>query len=156
MGQNPDAADEGRASDPWHLDGLRLTPEQVAASEKVEPSDGLEAGPGLPSYEDFVAGPVDMAWFRKVFEMHNYTYSWVGLNLWRLRAIGQGKPFRVSNVLASTWGIDADKKSRAFNALQRAGLIEVFKEPGKAPMVRVLDLPETVYVRKKVRERRIR
>lgn len=89
----------------------------------------------------FIKGPLPLAWFSKACLLHRTALA-TALALWYLSGLNKGKKdnlkvtsatlrrFRVSNRAA---------KYRALEALEKAGLIQVKREPGKNPLVTICE-----------------
>lgn len=87
-----------------------------------------------PIQGKFIAGPVDVSWVVQASRL-GVKALLVGLALWHLKKLRQTDTFVVSNLMMQEWGVQADAKSRALRALERAGLIRVERRGKRSPQV---------------------
>jgi hypothetical protein len=112
----------------WDPSSLRLDPERVKRSATRQ---GRRAS---PIRGKFIAGPIDVSWVVQASRL-GVKAQLVGLALWHIRGLRREDTFIVSNLMLQEWGVQADAKSRALRALERAGLIRVERRGKRSPRV---------------------
>ena len=87
----------------------------------------------------FLRGPIPWQWIIRASELLGKALV-VGLCLWRLKCATKKNAILLSNVELEPFGVDRAAKSRAFAALERAGLISIERHRGRWSMVTLLEL----------------
>jgi DNA-binding transcriptional ArsR family regulator len=88
----------------------------------------------------FLKGPIPWDWVIAAAQLPGKALA-IGLCLWRLSGAKKSTSVVLSNSELAPFGIDRPAKSRALAALEKAGLIEVARKPGRWPTVTLLGLP---------------
>lgn len=88
---------------------------------------------------EFFAGPIDMEWLCKAAMLNGASLQ-VALMLFHLRKLRRLDWVPLSNLAMEQMGVSPDAKTRAIAALENADLIEVKRQAGKSPMIKVLDI----------------
>ena len=117
----------------WDPSSLRLTQDGVRRLQ-----GGTRRGRrASPITGKFIAGPIDVSWVVRARRL-GATALLVGLAIWHLRKLRQADTFIVSNIMLQEWEIQADAKTRALRALERAGLIIVERRSKRSPRVTLI------------------
>jgi DNA-binding transcriptional ArsR family regulator len=82
----------------------------------------------------FLKGPVPWDWIIRASELPGRALI-VGLCLWRLSGAMGNRTVTLGNAELEPFGIDRAAKSRALDALEKAGLIKAERKPGRWPIV---------------------
>jgi DNA-binding transcriptional ArsR family regulator len=85
----------------------------------------------------FLKGPVPWNWIARAYELRGKALI-VGLCLWRLSGALGNRTMTLGNAELEPIGIDRAAKSRALDALEKAGLIRAERKPGRWPIVTLL------------------
>ena len=117
----------------WDPSYLRLNVGGVTGSQGAT-RQGRRAS---PIRGKFIAGPIDVSWVVQASRL-GVKAQLVGLALWHIRGLRREDTFIVSNLMLQEWGVQADAKSRALRALERAGLIRVERRGKRSPRVALI------------------
>jgi DNA-binding transcriptional ArsR family regulator len=98
-------------------------------------ADNLLGSSGL-----FLKGPVPWPWIVAAAALPGKALL-VGLCLWRLSGAMKSRTVGLGNADLMHVGIDRAAKSRALSELERAGLVEVERKPGRFPSVTLTTAP---------------
>jgi DNA-binding transcriptional ArsR family regulator len=85
----------------------------------------------------FLKGPVPWEWLIRASGLPGKALT-VGLCLWRLSGAMGNRTVTLGNAELEPFGIDRPAKSRALDALEKAGLIKAERKPGRWPIVTLL------------------
>lgn len=86
---------------------------------------------------EFFAGPIDMEWLCEVGKLKGAALQ-VAIMISHIGKMRNLVWIPLSNHAMARIGVSADAKSRALISLEKAGLIEVKRQIGKSPRVKVL------------------
>ena len=87
-----------------------------------------------PYRELFLRGPVPMGWLGKAAALHGKTLH-VAIALWWRHGIAKGQPFKLTQQVTKCLHVGRDAASEGLVRLERAGLIQVERRPGKRPII---------------------
>ncbi len=82
----------------------------------------------------FVKGPIPLSWIRKCRTCHSEALA-LALIIRMFSDMKGGQPVIVSDKASKMLGIGTDTRRRALAALEKAGLVRVVRQPGRAPLV---------------------
>lgn len=85
----------------------------------------------------FLRGPIPLHWLGSAAALPGKTLH-VGIALWWLHGICEGKPFKLTQKALQTLNVERDATSAALARLEVAGLICVVRKPGRRPTVSVV------------------
>jgi DNA-binding transcriptional ArsR family regulator len=85
----------------------------------------------------FLKGPVPWDWIVRASALPGKALV-IGLCLWRLQGATTSPTVTLSNAELSPFGIDRAAKSRALDALEKAGLITAERKRGRWPIVTLM------------------
>lgn len=88
---------------------------------------------------EFFAGPIDMEWLCEAAKLNGASLQ-VALMILHIKKLKQLDWVPLSNHAVARMGVSPDAKSRAIGALENANLIEVKRQAGKSPLIKVLDI----------------
>jgi hypothetical protein len=88
-------------------------------------------------YDRFLKGPVPWDWIVRASALPGKALV-IGLCLWRLQGATKSPTVTLSNAELSPFRIDRAAKSRALDALEKAGLITAVRKTGRWPIVTLL------------------
>ena len=91
----------------------------------------------------FLKGPIPTRWLKTAAGLTGRALE-VGLALWYKHGLlGQADSIAVTNALVQVIGpISRKARYRALNALEKARLVAVTRQPGRAPRAMILDVGE--------------
>jgi hypothetical protein len=89
------------------------------------------------SGDRFLKGPIPWSWITAAAALPGQALL-VGLCVWRLAGAMKSETVSFGNSDLKPLGIDRPTKSRALRALERAGLINVNRQPGRFPKVSLI------------------
>jgi DNA-binding transcriptional ArsR family regulator len=116
------AGDFAPAADPIGADETRLESIEMKTQRR---------------HNRFLKGPVPWDWIARAYELPGRALI-VGLCLWRLSGALGNRTVTLGNAELKPFGIDRASKSRALDALEKAGLIRAERKPGRWPIVTLL------------------
>jgi hypothetical protein len=119
--------------DPFDLEWLKLSTPPVPLSPHRLPRH--------KSGEKFVKGPVPWSWIEAAGRLRGQALL-VGMLLWREAGCVKSRTVRLSQSRAAGLGMHRDTAKRALRSLQEAGLVSLYRRPGRALDVTLLDAPE--------------
>ena len=82
----------------------------------------------------FLRGPIPLDWLGSAAVLPGKTLN-VGIALWWLHGMTNGKPFKLTQKALQTLNVERDAASAALLRLEQAGLIQVVRQPGQRPTV---------------------
>jgi hypothetical protein len=89
----------------------------------------------------FIHGPIFLDWLEPALKHQGKGPLALALAIhFKSRCEPDASSIRVSNRLADQFGVSKDAKRAALKALERDGLIEVVRQDGKSPRVRMIDV----------------
>lgn len=88
--------------------------------------------------EKYLAGPVPLPWLARAARLPGQSLQ-VALVLWHQVQVRRAA-IRPSRELLASFGVSPDAATRAYAELERAGLICVVREKGKAPTITIRDI----------------
>jgi hypothetical protein len=115
--------------------GLR----EIDVTDKVLLELGIAPSPQTRRSMSFVKGPIYLEWLYRV-DVARHTVV-VALLLKMLLDTGLEEPLHVPPVIWRMWGIPKPVRKRAFDAMERAGIIRTERLPGKAVRIWLIDKP---------------
>ena len=99
-------------------------------------------GPVRPKKgEYFLKGPVPLPWLTAAARLPGKSLH-TGVALWYASGVVRSRRIALSNVAGGRFGLDRNAKYRALEWLERAGLITVERQLGRAPVVTILEFAE--------------
>jgi len=91
-----------------------------------------------PSVGYFVRGPIPLAWLSAAGRLPGRSLH-VGVLIWFLSGLHRGaRTVKLTAQWRGSMGLERHAASRALERLQRAGLVEVDRKPGRSPRVTLL------------------
>lgn len=84
----------------------------------------------------FIKGPLPMPWMERAARLPGKAML-VGLALWFMRGIVGNQPIKLSMDLLARFNVGRKAAYRALSALEREGLIQAERRPGRLPRVRI-------------------
>jgi hypothetical protein len=130
----------------WNADRGIFTATGEAKEVDVHALESEAEAPSITGGR-FLKGPVPWSWIAAAAALPGQALL-VGLCVWRLVGATKSNTFPFGNSDLKPIGIDRATKSRALCALERAGLIEVTRQPGRFPKVTVLGAQQSRNARK--------
>ena len=100
---------------------------ETARIEQLADTLGQSAG-------RYLKGPVPWAWIVAAARLPGKAII-VGLCLWRLAGAKRDRTVILGNLDLEAFAVDRSTKSRALAALERAGLINIVRQPGRLPTI---------------------
>ena len=100
---------------------------EVGRIEQLADALGQSAG-------RYLKGPVPWPWIVAAARLPGKALI-VGLCLWRLAGAKRDRTVILGNVDLEAFAVDRSAKSRALGALERAGLINIARQPGRLPTI---------------------
>lgn len=110
---------------------LRLTPSSTLVTRK----------PVLPRHkagERFLKGPIPWKWLSVAARLPGKALH-VGIGLWFLAAVNHSAQVKLSMSLLGDMGVSRHSAYRGLLALERAGLVEAQRHPGRNSVVTIRD-----------------
>ena len=86
----------------------------------------------------FVKGPIPLTWISTAAQLPGKSVN-AGLACWYLMGLKKSHTFKLSNVVASEFGLNKDSKARSLKHLERAGLIRCTRRVGSSIVVELLN-----------------
>ena len=119
---------------------MRKPPEQLPAKRLVwDPrTDSFQAtarafNPG----KTFIKGPLPLPWFEVAAALPGKALH-VALAIWFQVGLERRPTIKLGRALTARFGVSRDAKYDALHRLTAAGLVEVEQQPGRAPLVTVI------------------
>ena len=116
---------------PFDVDRFRLPKRPSVAA-------GPDRSTSMRSRVRFLKGPVPLPWLEAAAKLPGKSMH-AGVALWYLAGLRGSREVALSNVLARQFGLDRNAKRRALAWLEAAELIQVVRQTGRAPSVRLRD-----------------
>jgi DNA-binding MarR family transcriptional regulator len=91
--------------------------------------------------ERFLKGPIPLKWLCRAATKRGKTFH-VAIALWHLASMKGGPTVSLPNPLLASFGVNRYAKSRGLKQLEAAGLVSVKRNPGRNPVVTILDINE--------------
>ena len=91
--------------------------------------------------QKFLRGPIPLEWLSAAARLPGKALH-TGLAIWLEAGFRESHTVPLSNVAGDKFGLDRNSKYRALQWLEQAGLIQVERKLGRAPVVTIV-LPET-------------
>ncbi len=88
--------------------------------------------------EHFLKGPIPLSWLTAASRLPGRSLN-VGIAIWYLAGLTGSRTVLLSNVAASRFTLDRNAKYRGLEWLEKVGLVEVTRMPGRAPVVSIRD-----------------
>ena len=85
----------------------------------------------------FVKGPIPLTWISKAAQLPGKSVN-AGLACWYLMGLKKTHTFKLSNMVASKFGLNKDSKARSLKHLEQAGLIRCTRDVGRSVVVEML------------------
>lgn len=89
--------------------------------------------------QHFLKGPVPLPWLESAARLPGKSLH-AGVALWYAAGLARSSSVPLSNVAGDRFGLDRNAKYRALAWLEGAGLIQVERKLGRAPLVTILFL----------------
>ena len=86
----------------------------------------------------FVKGPIPLTWISKAAQLPGKSIN-TGLACWYLMGLKKSHRFKLSNMVASEFGLNKDSKARSLKHLEQAGLIRCTRDVGRSVVVEMLN-----------------
>ena len=86
----------------------------------------------------FVQGPIPLDWISKAAHLPGKSAN-AALACWYQKGLKKSHTFRLSNVVASKFGLNKDSKARALKHLEQASLIRCTYTKGRSVVVEMLN-----------------
>ncbi len=86
----------------------------------------------------FVQGPIPLSWISKAAQLPGKSVN-AGLACWYLMGLKKSYTFKLSNMVASEFGLNKDSKARSLKHLEEAGLIRCTRTIGRSVVIEVLN-----------------
>ncbi len=120
-----------------HVEDYRMDPEtlktlKVSSPRKVRRKRG----------EKFLRGPVPWSWLTAAAKLPSSSFR-VGIALWLLKGMRYRNSVTLGNKFLDELNVDRAAKARGLSALEAAGLISIERQQGRAPVVSILNCPES-------------
>jgi DNA-binding transcriptional ArsR family regulator len=90
----------------------------------------------------FLRGPIPLDWLTACREMSGKTIMTALAIWWQSGMHDTREGLKITTKGLARFGVDRKAKDRALKSLEEAGLIAVAREPGKNPVVGILDGPK--------------
>jgi DNA-binding transcriptional ArsR family regulator len=123
--------------DDLYVDQIKVEREQDAptARRRVRTTPGWVEG-------EFLRNRIPLSWLGRACELPGKALA-TGLAIWFLSGLRGGRmdSLKLTSATLERFGVSRSAKSRALKALEKAGLINVRREPRKNPLVTILDVP---------------
>lgn len=132
---------EKTAKTDWSL--YQLTDGSAKLNDKLQ--QDLSATSSAPKVSrpkrnfEFFAGPINIEWLYKAGQLNGATLQ-VAIVIHHLGKMRGLAWVPLSNGDMARMGVSPDAKTRGLKSLEHAGLIEVKRQSGKSPQVKVLDI----------------
>jgi hypothetical protein len=89
--------------------------------------------------EPFLKGPIPWAWLARAGRLRGKALA-VGLVLWRRAGVARKRTVRLYQARPEGLGLNEHSARRGLRALERAGLVEVRRRPGRGLDVTILEV----------------
>jgi len=89
--------------------------------------------------ERFLKGPVPLSWLEAAARLPGKSLH-AGMALWYVAGLTRSRTIPLSNIASVRLGLDRNAKYRALAWLEEARLIAVERNPGRAPVVTILEV----------------
>lgn len=99
--------------------------------DSVAPSDRIAGR--------FLRGPIPMAWLDVARALPGRAIH-VAIEIWHWRFIKKSMTVKINLSRMGRFGVTRPTASRGLQALESAGLVRVEREPGRAPVVTIIDI----------------
>lgn len=123
---------------------------QTANQEPPRPTAAVPAGHATASLlpkpgvdEKFIAINMPWSWFAVASSLPGKALG-IGMIIWWLVIVEKKPVVRFSYKKARCTGLSGESIRQCIRSLERAGLIDVQRAPGRSPRIRVLPAPKTV------------
>lgn len=93
--------------------------------------------------QKFLKGPIPLSWLLKAATLPGKAFI-VGVAIWYLAGFKRNGPVKVTGKVLRQFGVSRWTSYRNLDALSQAGLIEVCSNPGRCPIVTLLDADTTI------------
>src|SRR5579883_3424650 len=124
-------------NDEFCLENLRIDQRPIA-EKRITPKCVRKRKRG-----EFLKGPIPLAWLNQAGALPGKSLA-VGMALWFLVGLKRTKmDLKLRTAVLNRFGINRKVKTRALTALEGAGLISVSRQPGKNPLVSILEVQNT-------------
>ena len=86
----------------------------------------------------FVKGPIPLTWISKAAHLPGKSMN-AAVACWYLKGLKKSHTFKLSNIVASRFGLNKDSKARALKHLEQASLIRCTYAKGRSVVVEMLN-----------------
>ena len=117
---------------PIQADRLRLRSRALATSVRRPPHP--------KTGERFLKGPIPLNWLEAAARLPGRSLH-AGIALWYAAGLARSRTIPLSNISGVRFSLDRNAKYRALAWLEDARLIAVERNPGRAPIVTILEAP---------------
>lgn len=119
---------------PFDVEQFKLSPNS-SVGRAQRPAQRRSRGP-------FLRGPIPWSWLVAAGQLKGHALQ-VGLVLWFEAGCRSSRTVRLRHSLAAQFGCHRDTVLRAVRELERAGLVNVQRKPGRSLQVTLLDAPSS-------------
>jgi hypothetical protein len=103
----------------------------------VRPGKSPPHSPRHKTKEEFLKGPISIPWLRLAGRLTRRSWC-VAIELWLLAGMRRSRTVALSTQRLAAWGVSRRASYRALNAMERAGLVSVSRQPGCLALVTIL------------------
>lgn len=120
------------------LNAHNLSLDQPVSQETL--STGPSPPPRHRQGEEFLRGPIPLMWLTRAAELPGKTLA-VSAAIWFKAGATKNRTVKLTGTLARKFSVGRKACSRCLRALERAGLVSVYRHPGRSPVVTILEAP---------------
>lgn len=120
------------------LDRLRITSEPPSPPEEL--TSKIEIVPTkLPRIQgEFLKGPIPLSWLSAAAALPGKAPLSVGLAIWFEAGRRRALQVKLTTAIVQRFGLNRKAKYRGLLGLEKAGLVEVHRQPRRNPLVTIL------------------
>ncbi len=87
----------------------------------------------------FLKGPVPLRWMIKAMRLPGASPFKISMVLWYRKGLTKSAIIKLSKQVAEDFGLSTRTVYRALSVLEKAGLVQVTRNPGKSPVVKIIE-----------------
>ena len=89
----------------------------------------------------FIRGPIPLPWVEQAAQLPGKALA-LGIGLWWLHGMARNAEVKLTKRLLQTFNVSRDAAADGLSRLEKVGLVQVKRAPGKRPSVRIVKEPQ--------------